>query len=169
MLAGAGTLVAAAYFLDWWWPAMSRSAPGAYDLLAERTSVPNWLLGLLVGMALLFTGGVINGLLSRRPRWSAYTEDTFFGLVWRWRYSIVVGDGVPVDLTPFCPHCDFQLQPDPAADAGPGDGITYRCDSCGRALESFDGSAFALQRKIERLIERRIRHQGRARPASPAR
>ena len=152
---GVAVLLAATYFSEWWWPAVRGSAPDVYEMLARHTSIPNWLLAGLVGIALVFTATVIGSLVSRRPRWRSYTEDEFFGLVWRWRYSVVVGEGIPVDLTPFCPFCDLQVQPVLAA--GGHDGIACLCDGCGRTLGTFQESAFALQRNVERLIHRRIR------------
>jgi hypothetical protein len=156
---GPGLFGAAAYSWDWWWPTVSRSAPEVYDVLVQRTSVPNWLLGLLMVMALFFTAMVVGAVLPRRPRWRSYTEDTFFGLVWRWRYSIVVGEGLPVDLTAFCPRCDFEVRHEPASGDRAVEGIAYRCDGCSLPLGTFNESAFSLHSKVERFVQQRIRKQ----------
>ncbi|MEK6304316.1 MAG: hypothetical protein AABO41_26810 [Acidobacteriota bacterium] len=38
-------------------------------------------------------------------QWTEYTEDTFYGVLWRWRYQKEI-DKTPRSLTPLCPECD---------------------------------------------------------------
>jgi hypothetical protein len=146
------------YFLEWWTTILG-SLTGASQLLGQHTTVPNWLLGLLVVIAVVFTVRVVGAVVRRRPRWRSYTEDTFFGLVWRWRYSSAIGDGIPVDLTSFCPHCDFQVDHDPASGYPAVEGSAYHCEGCGRPLGALDESAFSLHRKVERSIQQKIRNR----------
>jgi hypothetical protein len=147
-----------ASFSDWW-PTITGLVTAAFPVLVQRTSIPNWLLGLLVVIAVVFTLRVVVGaVIRRRPNWRSYTEDTFFGLVWRWRYSIVIGEGIPVDLTSFCPYCDFQVHPEPGSDSRAVEGIAYHCDGCGRALGTVNESVFSLYNKVERLIQRKLRN-----------
>jgi hypothetical protein len=146
-----------AFFFDWW-PTIIGSVTAACHVLVQQTSVPNWLLGLLVVIAVVFTLRAVGAVIRRRPNWRSYTEDTFFGLVWRWRYSIVIGEGIPVDLTSFCPYCDFQVHHEPASGHRAVEGIAYHCDGCGRALGTVNESVFSLHNKVERLIQQKLRN-----------
>jgi hypothetical protein len=88
ILAGAG--VGLAIWLDWW-PAIMRAASGS-------TTVPNWLLAVLV-LCAICVAGVVGTLVRVRffeppfpagSAYHAYREDLVLGPRWRWQY---VDDG----------------------------------------------------------------------------
>ncbi len=96
-------------YLVGWWPNIATNASKIGFLAAASTPVPNWLL---VPICLLAAFGVFVPLaiLYRHiagPDWHDYQQDTFFGIVWRWRYA---RDTI---ITPvaFCPRCDTQMSP----------------------------------------------------------
>jgi hypothetical protein len=37
--------------------------------------------------------------------WAAYTEDVFYGLIWRWHYKPEI-DNKPRNVTPYCTECN---------------------------------------------------------------
>jgi hypothetical protein len=166
----AGAILAAAaliYSLDWW-PAIVRSFVAVSRFLAQGTSVPNWLLGLLALLTLptvavvLFAIGISVIDRKREPQhraaaagWRSYTSDTFLGLLWRWSY---ISDGMPGGLASFCPHCDFQVYPHDASGFRSIDQIAYHCEACDRALVTLDESPHSLHNKVERLIQQKLRN-----------
>jgi len=165
----AGLASAAAYFLNWW-PSIRRTLMLGWRSVFQTTTVPNWLLGLFVILALpvlalaawiilsLATSKVSRDDRSARGDWRSYTTDEFYGLRWRWRY--LLDTGTPDGLASFCPHCDFQVYPENASPFRAVDQIVYRCDSCNQPLSSFDESPIALEKKVARSIQQKgTRHK----------
>jgi hypothetical protein len=154
----AGILAVAASTLNWW-PTILRAVTAAYYFLGARTPVVNWLLGLLILIALMFVGVIVAIAIapaSRPPTPSVqdYTKDTFENLVWRWRYNV---HGGIYDLTSFCPHCDFQVYPKRSPYLA-GSQSVYNCASCGRWLGVFNEPVDDLHDRVARLIEQKIRN-----------
>ena len=121
--------------------------------LRETSAVPNWGLYVLVLLAMLgFAPGLAAALRRKGPKVSAYQEDTFEGLKWRWSYQA----GRPVNAWAFCPHCDTVLV---YAEMGSRfDPVTVlSCETCQLDVLHHDGSKDYLVKKINRLIDRKIR------------
>lgn len=151
----AALAVIGAYFLDWW-PAMTQWLGAGVRLLGRSSSVPNWLLGLLVLLALpaVVVGATL--LAARRgDDWRSYTTDNFYGLRWRWHY---IGDGIPDRLATFCPNCDFQVFAQDASSFRSVPRIAYHCDGCDSQLATFDEPDVSLHHKVERLIQQKLRN-----------
>ena len=43
-------------------------------------------------------------------RWTDYTEDYFYGAVWRWNYRPEMGDKEPRNIFGYCPECNHLLK-----------------------------------------------------------
>jgi len=46
-------------------------------------------------------------------RWTDYTEDYFFGAIWRWKYRPEMGDKEPRNIYGYCPDCNRALTHNP--------------------------------------------------------
>lgn len=146
-----------------WWPPIGRTIAQAYDYLGSSTEVSNWLI-LVLALLALFAVAFISVLVWIRfapttadaPTWKDYTKDEFFGLKWRWRYR---ADDTIGDICTFCPICDFQVFPRPARPYpnNQGSSITYDCDGCGEHLADVAEDPNALENKVERSIQQKIR------------
>jgi len=85
----------------------------------------------------------------------SYTEDTFFGILWRWELTGYGKLGLnPTGLTPFCPHCDMQLVHDRTDQGG---NMHFRCESCDRVYSPVMGSVDSVQERVSRDIQRILR------------
>ena len=158
------TGITAAFGSYWagWWPAILQAGKDAWTFLMSASAISNWLIGLMTLIALptiVVTAAVVWQSIrpagTTRSDWLNYTEDTFFGLRWRWSYSSI---GEIQRLTTFCPHCDFQVFPDEASAYAAVDRIRYRCDSCHVSLGEFPESYRSLESKTERFIQQKIRN-----------
>jgi hypothetical protein len=98
----------AAYFVGWW-PGIAAIVSKIISLVVASTLVSNWLLVPVCLMALFGVTIFFVRLYHHpaRPDWRNYREDTFFDMVWRWRYNAY--NNAIMDLTSFCPRCDTQL------------------------------------------------------------
>jgi len=149
------------YLLDWW-PSIGNGLKKGYEFAGLSTAVRNWLLGVLILLALpaVLLAGVAIWMRVFPSQdggsdWRFYTSDTFFGLRWRWRY---LSDGGIHDVCTFCPRCDYQVY---AANVSPYqvvDRIGFRCDSCGGQLAEFDESVRSLEDKVTRFIQQKLRN-----------
>jgi hypothetical protein len=85
------------------------------------------------------------------PDYYSYRSDNFLGLKWRWNYE----DG-EINLSAYCPHCDFQVFPD---DVSPfnSHGIKFYCHSCGRTVANDAHSWPSLKSVVSRLVQQKIR------------
>jgi len=142
------------------WPTIGAWAAQAWSYMGRPSQVPNWVVWVLVLLGLPTIGGVAAIIwVAVRPTQEAetlrtYTQDHFLGLRWRWNYF---PSGKLEDPLPFCPHCDYQLQPHQASAYAAIDRIGFHCDSCGTDLPTFDESFDSLQGKIRRFIQQKIR------------
>lgn len=156
----AGITSVGSYFAGWW-PAIIQFIGTAWAFLFASSVVQNWLIGL-VGMlavptvvfVLLAVWQISHPAESGRLDWRSYTEDSFFGLRWRWSYSSI---GQIQRLHTFCPHCDFQVFAHDASAYAAVDRIRYHCDSCQASLGEFSESCQSLESKTERFIQQKIR------------
>jgi hypothetical protein len=144
----AGILGVITYSLNWW-PTITRALTATNSFLWQRTSVPNWLLGFMILIALAALLTVVTVVIANTsrpptPSWRSYTKDTFEGLTWRWAYDI---HGGIYNLTSFCPHCDFEIDP-----------RLGQCESCGRRLTAVDGLIDHIHERIEKLIQQKVRN-----------
>lgn len=135
----------------------------AWHFLGRATPTPNWLLAILILIALIAVCVVglalIRELLSAgtqtaAPSFTDYNMDVFSGILWRWRYY----DSRPIDLAPFCPHCDFQIAPQMDMAFSGMDRLFFRCDQCGRCNQTLDMSHQETESWIIRQIQQRLRN-----------
>lgn len=158
VVAAAGAI--GTYLLDWW-PTIGKALAEVIDFVLDRSSIPNWLIGVMAICTLLIllvlVGAAWNAIRPSRKAnltWLTYTSDSFFGVRWRWKYiNNAVGE-----LTTFCPNCDYQVFPEDASAYSAIDRIAFRCDSCQRELATFNESYSALKSKVERFIHQKIRN-----------
>jgi len=134
-----------------WWPTIGRFIKSIWGFILSTTAVPNWLLGILslLSLSVIFIIFAIvweqfHPSQTQELDWHTYTSDIFFGLRWRWRYSIYSGI---YNLCSFCPNCDYQIYH-----------YDSRCDSCGKILDQSYESQDALEDKVERLIQQKLRN-----------
>src|SRR5262245_10256000 len=89
---------------------------------------------------------VLLAILVRRernqPTSNDYTEDTFFGVKWRWAYPLSLQS-----VTPFCPTCDTILVRQAPSWHAVEETILY-CETCGRVVASLDGPIDYVQGKV---------------------
>lgn len=156
----AALLAAGSYLLNWW-PAIGSLLGTALVFLLSTSSLPNWLIGLLVVLSALpilavaasaWRGFVPSATLHD---WSTYQTDCFFGLRWRWSYY---SDGQIRDMHSFCPGCDYQVFSHHASGYRAVDLIAFTCDSCGRSLGEFQEPYESLESKVIRLIQQKLRN-----------
>jgi hypothetical protein len=161
----AGSLLAAAgalgTYLLGFWPSIAAAFGTAWEWLFRSTLVPNWLLLVLIFSAIatvaiigLVAWGFSTSNQKSGPHWSSYTQDTFFGLRWRWKY---IGGRIS-NLHTFCPHCDYQVFAHNASAYDAIDRIGFNCDSCSRGLGAFNEPFPLLESKAERLIQQKLRN-----------
>ena len=64
---------------------------GTWHYLLASVAVPRCLLGLLILLSLVALARAIRPLFKSQgviePTWESYTQDEFFGMVWRWDFS----------------------------------------------------------------------------------
>lgn len=145
------------YFFNLW-PPIGSIVAQFFQLLAETTNVPLWLLSLLVLLSTLGFAIVCKLIFASADEapWRQYCSDEFFGILWRWRY----GDhGAINEIHSFCPFCDYEVfanERNPPVLRGFGF-TTYRCDGCSRELAQLDISHADLLSKVVRLIQQTLR------------
>lgn len=136
--------------------------------LISPVSIPIWLLILLSLVAVTFA--VVIGIFlyaanQREESASAnYTEDTLFGIRWRWNWGSFGIDG-PFS---FCPRCDLQIYPRQAPDYRPLGEVQYHCEDCGVTLNSFEGGRAWVEDRVKRKIQQKLRQQSRETEAEAA-
>jgi hypothetical protein len=147
-----------AYFLGAW-PSIKAILSQAWSFVLSSTSVPNWLLGIMMVPCLLLGYVLLIGL----KEWLAggesgvsfknYTKDNFFGLLWMWRYS---GNGID-NLHSLCPRCQYQILPKDASFYAAVPRYDYICDDCGYSAGSIEGDPEELHQKVELKIQKALR------------
>jgi hypothetical protein len=151
-----------ASYLAGWWPAIVQVVKEVWIFLSGTSSISHWIVAALAFLALptLVVGVMLAWQLVRptaasRPDWHEYTEDSFFGLRWRWRYF---DNGQIRDIHTFCPNCDFQVFPQNASAWDAVDRIRFKCDSCHSELGQFQEAFESVESKAKRFIQQKIRN-----------
>ena len=143
-----------------WWPNIGLFLSSAGSLAVSSTSVPNWLLAVLVLCAIVVLVVVAIGLCATffsqnvRPSYLTYAEDVVLGIRWRWRYG---SDGAIYQLVSFCPNCDYQIHPRDVAAYRAVDHIGYRCEDCGALVGDFQMSLDEIESRVTRHIQKNLR------------
>ena len=132
-----------------------------WDFAKAPIQIWAWLLILLIllSVILLYLAGNRFYRLHKEPSSDDYVKDSFDGLTWRWGYSN--GGGIR-DVWCYCPSCDGVL-----SYSQRGVSSSYynsckwatdlHCDHCNRRIATLDGVQSNIVRRIERLIDRKIR------------
>lgn len=147
------------------WPAIGVWFASIWRLAAQPSQISNWLIWLLAVLAiptLLMMAALVWAAIRHSPAessaaaddWRTYTQDEFLGLRWRWRYF---PSGALEHPVPFCPACDYQVQPHHASAYNFIERICFHCDSCGRDLPEFNESFESLRGKVERFVQQKLR------------
>ena len=84
-----------------------------------------------------------------------YTEDTIYGIRWRWSY----GQHGLYGLHSFCPQCDMQVDPRPASAYQALDFVEYHCDDCGAHLHRFEFGQDEVESRVKRKIQQALRKE----------
>jgi hypothetical protein len=125
------------------------------QFLALTITMPRWLFVIVCILALAAICRAVRPLFVRAPHGASvkdYRTDSFFGVVWRWRYGF---HGSPEDIWCFCPRCDTQLVY--TEDRYP-DRVWLTCEHCDERLHETTGSKEYVLSKVFRQIDRKIRN-----------
>ncbi len=130
-----------------------------WSFVTASSSVPNWLIGIMVIPCLMLCWALVVELKDRLTpetsepaNWKSYQRDNFFGLLWVWRYS---GNRIE-NLHSLCPNCEYQVLPREASAFGI-DRFECKCDDCGYSAGSFEGEPRELLQKVELKIQKEVR------------
>ena len=141
---------------------MSRADPGALltgAWLIAPTLTPHWLLILLSFAAVIVIARVavrLFGSSGDSVTKHEYTQDRFWGVLWRWRYG---QDGI-WQVVSFCPNCDMQIYPSlEYGDMiyGKPDGSRFTCDHCGQFDEVVPIHLNQIENSVIRQVQRKLR------------
>jgi hypothetical protein len=124
--------------------------------LKGTSGLPNWGLYLLVLAAIHTAINLIRRLRKPKgPNVTAYTQDTFLGLIWRWSYI----SNHPHNPWAFCPYCDTMLIYSEQRDfySRNVEHTMLTCETCNREMLTHEGDKDYLVNKILRQIDRIIR------------
>ncbi|WFB37574.1 hypothetical protein P3T73_07350 [Kiritimatiellota bacterium B12222] len=148
LLLGFGRAVAKPFVAIWHW-------------LTVTTTVPNWLLSVLI---LLACATIIRWLIAilraTNVEKESYNHDTIFGVHWRWS-----GGAAHINnLWCFCPKCDAELvyheQRQDYRDVSFLDSAHFTqfvCENCSLCSHELDGDQYAAVARVKREIRRRFR------------
>lgn len=116
--------------------------------MGSRLVVARWLLMFLMVIVPVTLLGLLRWWRARKqPDWTEYTQDDFFDIVWRWRYSY--DSSTPTDVEPFCPKDGTRL-------VYWVDMREFRCETCGRKFEVREAQDM---RHMRGMVERQIRRK----------
>ena len=143
------------------WPAIGSVIKYGWNFVNSSTTTPNWLLGSMAILCVLFIYALLGRLKDRFVEeedqtidFKSYTKDYFEGILWSWRYS---GELI-MDLQSLCPNCQYQIIPKRIQDMiGTVLGYDYLCDDCGHSAGQFLKSPAELNQIIKHKIQRRLR------------
>lgn len=157
----AGAIGWALLYFAGWWPSVLGAGDAALAFMIGSSSVSNWLLALLwlcalavgVVVALILWNVVFRREAQQVLDFKNYAQDDFFGLRWRWRY-----DGNDTyNIVPFCPGCDYQLEPRPTG-YSVADVIVFHCDACRVDICEFEFGWSELESRVRRKIHQALRN-----------
>ncbi|MCP5426632.1 MAG: hypothetical protein H6966_00020 [Chromatiaceae bacterium] len=144
----------------WSWVFSKVRAFGSW--LVSDITIPIWVFCLLSLCALAIIIAVVvlvyAAAAGKSDNGVNYTEDTFFGVRWSWRYGQM---GI-YDLAAFCPDCDLQIyaRPNHRSYSGIG-GIVYHCEDCHRDVQTFDCGEPEIENRVKRTIQKNLRQKER--------
>ena len=122
----------------------------------EVSVLPNWILYPLAVMSIstiIYWASVATK--QKYPKISAYKQDSFLGLKWRWSYI----SGSPVNAWAYCPDCDTMLVYSESGSYYDSYKKTVlTCETCCQVLLNHEGDRNYLVEKIHRQIDRKIRN-----------
>jgi len=146
------------YFLDFW-PSIKVALNNSWSFIFSSTYVPNWLVGIMTLLCVLFIYAILIELKGNPPKeelektFKYYTKDSFLGLLWCWRYA-----GNQIDnLHSLCPHCEYQILPKNSSSYSAAPGYEYSCDDCGYSAGLIEGYPENLNQKVKLKIQKTIR------------
>ena len=141
------------------WPVIVKWIIHAWNFITSNTSTPNWLLGLMTILCVLFIFLVLVNIKDRFSQskpvitYRSYTKDNFEGLLWSWDYF-----GNRIDqLQSLCPECHYEILPQVASSYYPGPLYDYSCEECGYTAGTKEGYPDDLNQKIELKIQKNVR------------
>lgn len=147
-------------FIPGFYPEIWRITKNSWIHLTDSTSVPHWLLGILILLSCALIIRVLSRLFRRLagPSLHEYREDTILGLPWRWDYGL---RGL-TNLWCFCPVCDTALVYHEEQDFSEyGNGrkvVRLACDHCDTRIKTFEGDKNYLLERVSRQIDRTQRN-----------
>jgi hypothetical protein len=161
-----GTAIVASGLLVWlapetWWSSLWGTIRAVANFFGESTTLPNWLLAILIVITLVFVIGlIVLGIAIVRDKPTPnpiadYLSDYLIGMVWRWQYG---SGGDIYGLAPFCPHCDFQIHPRFASPYKMIECYSFRCDHCGQLNVERNESLQETESLVIRLIQQKLRN-----------
>ena len=148
----------ASYFfgvLSWLWEKLVE----VFNWLIIDIQLPHWLFIVLLVFptvsVIKFIAKLNKNSHAQKIDYHNYRQDIIFGIKWRWRYSSI-DDGI-MELTAFCTDCDFQVYPQRTSSYQIVDNIGFKCEDCGKELETFEFNYAVLEDKVTRKIHKYLR------------
>jgi hypothetical protein len=137
------------------WASVLGWADSAWQWVTASTTHPRWLFGvlwlsLLAWVALLVVLAAAARSAATQPAYFAYVQDTFFNVVWRWKW-FKDGSGIH-EIIPFCPKCDLQIIP-----YTDGYSLYLSCGDCKEKFIEVRGNEPELRRQVELRVDRHVR------------
>ena len=130
----------------------------AWKFLTATAGTPHWALIALAIVAAptiyrtvrLLVPAKRSSPTTRPAHFTDYTEDTFFGVVWRWGYQ----QGQLLRPAGFCPACDTRLV---YSEPFRGICVNLICEHCHKVVYEGEGGLEDALNRVERQVERKIR------------
>ncbi len=124
----------------------------------SSVAVPRCVIWLLFLLSLVILIPSIRPLFKRRRadavNLDAYTQDEFFGILWRWNFdSRYLSDSI----RPYCPRCDTMLVYSLHVQADLRCETSFHCDTCRRDIATLEGDYDYSIATVRGQIDRRIR------------
>ena len=144
------------------WQSIFSFTGNIIDWLINFTSTSSWILVILglctfaLIVRLLLMAYSASSKADELPDIS--TQQTLFGIVWRWRFT---AQGKIHSLAPFCPDCGIQIYPGDASGFAPIHRTVYHCDDCQRDIQSFECRPTEVEDLVVRKIEQELRRAAR--------
>ena len=158
-----GTILGTGAIIHWRnsiWDWLVEAGKPTWRYLTTDHATPGWLLVVLWPLAAGFilvplTVLILSSRASRSNDGRNYRQDTFFGLVWRWKYDPIADGGID-ELGTYCPECQFQIYPIETRPDYPCH-PSIICDYCGKESGHLDGTLVEIENRVKRLIQHKNR------------
>ncbi len=154
--------IGATYFAGLW-PKIGILFSHVWNFFTGKTPLYNWLI-IILSIPFIIIFIVIIAYLkdlifgknesADSLKFREYNSDIFYTLKWRWK---VGSDGLPYDVTPFCPKCDYQIIPQFASAFRVAPRYEFKCEDCGFDGGSFEGEYDELEQKVKLKIQKNLR------------